>query len=185
MEFKVLHLKKKYHNNIIIRDFSYVFQSGLYLVLGKNGAGKSTLAKMIAKLVRPSNKDYQMTKIDLCYLNEKVELSNGLPLDYLKDIAILNGSHANIKDLIKMYNIPNKDMYSLSKGNKQKVAILMAYLQDASLYIFDEVTDALDKASLDLLKEYIKHLIYRDKIILVITHEPSYFKDFTYTELRL
>ena len=183
MIFKVENISKKYGNNVVLRDFKYEFNSGLYLLVGKNGSGKSTLLKIICKLINPTNSDYKISMIKTAYLCEKIELGNGNIKVFLNSIKSLYKSKINIKEELKKWNIPNKNIESLSKGNKQKSAIIMMMLIRADLYIFDEPTDALDTHAVGLFIEFIKELLQQDKIVIISTHEKKYFENLKYNEV--
>ena len=185
MKFKVENICKKYKNNDVLKSFTYTFESGLYLLIGVNGAGKSTLLKIIAKVISPSNEDYIINEIKTAYLCEKCELSNENVLTFLNCVKKLNNSKTNIKELILKWNIPNKNIINLSKGNKQKVAILMMSLTDADVYLFDEPTDALDDSAKKLFCLLIGELLMKDKIVIISTHDKECFTPFMYTEIRL
>ena len=59
----------------------------------------------------------------------------------------------------------------------------MMKMAKSDVYLFDEPTDALDKVSITLFREFIKELILLDKIVIISTHEKEYFKDFNYKEV--
>ena len=181
MEFKVRNLTKSYRKNKVIEDFSYDFRSGLYLLTSKNGTGKSTLLKMMANIIYPDNKDYYIESKKIAYLCEKIEVANCKVLTFLHDITSLNGLKRNIKSDIKEWKLPNKYIEYLSKGNKQKTALLMMFYTKADVYLFDEPTDALDKDTITLFINGIRRLIEDKRIVIVVTHEKEYFKNLNYT----
>ena len=181
----VKNIYKKYLSNMVLNNFNYSFESGLYLLIGINGIGKSTLLKIIARVINPSNINYSIDKLKVAYLCEKIELVNTKPSLYLKTICKINKTKCPIKDDLNIWNIPNKNIYNLSKGNKQKVAILSMKYTNADLYIFDEPTDSIDKDGIRLFCELISELVENDKIVIISTHEPSYFADISYEELQL
>ena len=84
-----------------------------------------------------------------------------------------------------MWNIPNKNIMNLSKGNKQKVAILMMKYTISDVYLFDEPTDSLDKRGIELFADIIEKLLDENKVVIISTHEPSYFTKFEYNEVKL
>ena len=55
----------------------------------------------------------------------------------------------------------------------------------ADLYLFDEPTDSLDEQGITLFEEVVSELLRNGKIVIISTHEPSYFKNFNYEELDL
>lgn len=185
MNFSVENIWKKYGKNTVLKSFSYTFESGLYLLTGINGIGKSTLLKIIAKVINPTNSNYNIKSDKVAYLCEKTELSSDKVLVYLKTISKLNNKKIDLKKTIDKWNIPNKNISNLSKGNKQKVAILMMALTNANIYLFDEPTDALDIRGKELFCELIKEFIDLKKIVIICTHEKEYFKNISYKELNL
>lgn len=180
---EVRSLSKKYHQKFVIKDFSYQFKNGLYLFVGTNGSGKSTTLKMMANLITSSNKNGYIKCEKCCYLCEKTELSNGKVYPFLSKIAKLNSYKLDIKKMMEKWNIPNKKMSSLSKGNKQKCAILMILFASVEVYLFDEPTDALDQQSINLFIEAVKELMIKNKTIIITTHEREYYKNLEYQEI--
>ena len=185
MTFSCSNLYKKYNRNLILNGFTYTFESGLYLVVGKNGIGKSTLLKTLCKVIKPNNSNYVLEKIKTAYLCEKIELLNSKVLPFLQSVARINKVKYDIQKEMNIWNLPNKNIYNLSKGNKQKLGILMLMLANADMYILDEPTNALDDLSIKLLKCYIKRLLDKDKIVLLSTHSKRIFEDFAYKEIVL
>ena len=183
MNLKVENVSKKYKNNVVLKNFNYEFKSGLYLFVGVNGSGKTTTLKLISNIIKPTNINYYITKLKVAYLCEKFELGNQKVFSFLKSVKLFNLCSMNIKEEMKKWQIPNKYIGSLSKGNKQKCGIIMMKMADCDVYLFDEPTDALDKASITLFREFIKELILLDKIVIISTHEKDYFKDFNYKEV--
>lgn len=184
MTFRVENVFKKYKKHYVLKRFNYEFSNGLYLFIGINGSGKSTTLKIISKIINPSNSNYYLSNVKVAYLCEKFELGNQKVLKFLKSIKRFNKSNLNIKGEMKKWDIPNKYINNLSKGNKQKCGILMMMLANRDIYLFDEPTDALDQKSIGLFTNYIKELIDKNKTVLIATHEKEYFKDFDYTEVK-
>lgn len=184
-QFKVENLVKSYRNKTVINGFSYTFTSGLYLLTGNNGIGKSTLLKLLARLVYPSNKNYYIQNIQTTFLCEKIELLNIRVSVFLKRIMKLNHLSIDLPPYLKKWGINNQRMDSLSKGNRQKCAILMTYFTTADLYLFDEPTDALDDSTIINFLAIIKDLCERNKIVIVATHEKKYFQNLQYQEITL
>ena len=185
MIFKVKNISKKYGRKIVLNKFSYEFKSGLYLLTGANGVGKSTLLKILSKIIYPSNENYYITDIKVAYLCEKIELINIRVINFLSKIAKMNGYEVDLKKLITEWMIPNKKVNNLSKGNKQKVAILMMLLTDSEIYVFDEPTNALDEYAIGKLISFVNDLIKREKTVIISTHDKECFKYLKHEEIRL
>lgn len=184
MNLNLENIYKKYNKNVVLNKFNYEFKSGLYLFIGVNGSGKSTTLKIIARLINPTNLNYTLTNAKVAYLCEKIEIGSQRVSSFLKSVKRLNNSSLNIKEEMKKWRLPNKHISNLSKGNKQKCGIIMMMLADCDLYLFDEPTDALDEYSQMLFVGYIEELVKKDKIVIISTHEKSYFKNLKYTEVH-
>lgn len=185
MNLRLKNIHKRYLENTVLNGYSYDFEKGLYLLVGSNGIGKSTLLKIISGVIKPSNINYMIDKDKVAYLCEKIELANINVLCFLKMICKINNTTFDIEDEVKRWKIPNKNINNLSKGNKQKTALLMMRFTEADVYLFDEPTDALDQEGITLFQEMIAKLVDEGKTIIISSHEKNYFKDFSYKELGL
>lgn len=185
MIFNIQNIYKKYKNNLVLKGFSYSFSQGVYLLTGINGIGKSTLLKIISRIIKPSNSNYKIDNLKVAYLCEKMELVNKKPSVFLSEICKINKTSFNIQEDLSKWEIPDKKIYNLSKGNKQKTSLLLMQYSNADIYLFDEPTDSLDKKGIEFFSLLIKELEEKEKIIIISTHEPSYFKNIKYKEIRL
>ena len=185
MSFDVENIHKRYGNNHVLTRFNFSFNKGLYLVRGINGIGKSTLLKILARVCNPTNVNYIIEKKKVAFLCEKVELANIKPSSFLNTICKINNTKFNIEEDLKNWKIPDRNICTLSKGNKQKVSLLMMKYTTADIYLFDEPTDSLDECGIKLFISLVSELISNSKIILISTHEPSYFTKLKYKEVLL
>jgi len=175
---KVVDLEKKYKNHVVFQSVTIDFSNpNLYILQGINGSGKSTLLKVISGIVYKTNGNiYNDLKIS--YLPDKYNMPKLMKAKlYLKQIFKLNNSKYNLDELISMYQIPNKRIGELSKGNLGKVGIISALYTDFDCYILDEPLDGLDENSKHLLKEKIIELINDKKIIILSLHNKSLFNE--------
>ena len=81
--------------------------------------------------------------------------------------------HSLCLDLLKRFDLlsfQDKLFMHLSSGQKKKVAIICALLNNSDVFLFDEVTTSLDEKSRNTLLKYLE-LIRKDKIIIWATHE--------------
>ena len=85
--------------------------------------------------------------------------------------------HKAIKEYLLKYELPNKQIGALSKGNIQKLGILQVILSDGDLYLLDEPTDGLDKKSIDTFILDIKQLLINNKTIIISTHKKSIYNE--------
>lgn len=190
MVLELRSISKKIGKTSIIESFSYTFTSGnVYLLLGDNGSGKTTLLKCISSL-------YALNKGCILFNGTTIETAKQLNayrkqislfitparslmpnLTVLQNIRFfleLNGiDYNNIKsDIIKILqdfrltsHIHNQ-VYSLSKGMKQKVALIITFFKNSNIILLDEPYDGLDANAISVLQKLIK-LNSSDKIIII------------------
>lgn len=182
----IKNLVKKYNNNTILNNLSYVFEKGnLYIIRGDNGSGKSTLLKILSKISYKTSGEIS-GNARIAYLHDKPVFPYLMRVDdYLKTVIKLNNSNANYLDILEEYNIPNKRIFELSKGNKVKLGIAQVLLNDMDIYIFDEPIDGLDDFAKELFKNKILELIFNDKIVIMSLHEMNIFENDYYKLITL
>ena len=163
-------------------------------LLGRNGAGKTTAIRILMN-VFPANAgdvlidgapiDY--TKVQIGYLPEERGLyPKKIILDQLIYFAELKGMSR--KDAIRsidywldrlgMMEYRNKRLDTLSKGNQQKIQLITAVAHDPDIVILDEPFSGLDPVNAMLLKDVVRELIAKGKIVLFSSHQMSYIEEF-------
>ncbi len=174
----------------IINDISLTLNDGLIgIVLGKNGAGKSTLFKTILNLMKFKNGEIILNDISINTLSskERAKKISYVPQDIkFSELnvydTILSGRISSFnyiatkKDKEKVMqiihdmhleNIMLKNVTCLSGGEKQKVAIARALVQEPELIIFDEPTGNLDINNEHLILKEAKRIV-KDKNIMIL-----------------
>lgn len=177
------HVYKKYGNKLILNDINYVFKPGyLYMIKGENGSGKSTLIKILAKAISKT-KGKIKSDVDICYLPDKYNLPK------LMKVSNYLYSYSNNKKLVnhymKRYLIPDKLILNLSKGNYQKIGIIMILMNDVDVYLLDEPFDGLDIDIKEVVKEDIKNLVNNNKIVILVSHINVDIKDIDIKKLEM
>lgn len=154
-------LTKSYHGVKAVNNVSFSIVEGeIFGFIGPNGAGKSTTIKMLLNFIYPTSgeakifgkdcvKDSLEIKKEVGYVSSDVRYYQDMTsLDIFKYTAKfhqLKSDKQIIEDYIKYFEIePNKKIADLSLGNKKKVAIVSALLQNPKLLILDEPTNGLD-----------------------------------------
>lgn len=161
-------ISKIYNGQYVIKNLSYNFYNNLYVINGINGSGKSTLVKLITKVINPSIGKIK-NKNKICYLSEKFELPRNMTSFSIINLYLKN--KIETKNLLNTWEIPNKKLNSLSKGNFQKLGIVLMIIQNADIYIFDEPTDSLDVEIVKTFYKCINILKEKQKCILIILHQ--------------
>lgn len=187
-------ISKNFGKLHVLNDVSFTCESGECIALiGPNGSGKTTLIKTILGMVIPDNgsilfdgksirNDYQY-RSQIGYMPQigryPENMTIGQVLDMMKDIR----KNSDIKldqDLIealKINNLLDKRMGTLSGGTRQKVSACLAFLFNASVLILDEPTAGLDPVSSEILKEKILIEKSKNKLVIITSHVLSELDD--------
>lgn len=145
------------------------------LIVGSNGIGKTTLVKLICGYIKTYQGEIERNTKNIAYLEE------ALALPYNMNVGKYIHVMENIKNekvclnLANIFNIPtNKTIKQLSKGNKQKLALLVTLIKGNDLYILDEPLNGLD---LNTQNEFLNYLKTFNETLLIISHSPNIFKE--------
>ena len=184
-------LSKSYGDVVALDDVSFRCESGeVFGLLGPNGAGKSTLLKIVVGLLKPTSGIVRLGAHDLAqspeaakqivgYLPENPSLYTGLTVqEFLQFVGKIRGvddtSLANkVDESLRTFSLVEKTdslIGSLSKGMKQKVALIASTIHDPSVLVLDEPLTALDPRTQRLVKDWIGSQAGRGVTTLLSTH---------------
>lgn len=146
------------------------------LFIGHNGSGKSTTVKLILNLIHNKNGIINRNYNDYCYMPERTTLPDYITIEeFLKDLSYFSKNN-NYERYLEIFNLDrNLLISSLSKGNKQKVALIQLLMEDKDLYVLDEPTNGLDQESINILIKLLKEKNKKGKTIIVVTHYKKLF----------
>ena len=191
MTLKIEHLTGGYIGVPVIKDINLEIKPGEVLgVIGLNGAGKSTTIKHILGLLRPQKGKITLNGIDLAaqptkfkrqvaYIPETPVLYSELTLKEHLQLTILSyqldekQAWAKAHKLLQMFRLDDKlDWLPIhfSKGMKQKVMIVCAFLANTELLVIDEPFTGLDPLAVANLVQLIKNAANQGKMVLMSTH---------------
>lgn len=185
--------KKTVLNNISIE----IKQGDLIGLIGNNGAGKSTTIKVILGLLKADSGLVRLYGQDSYNVDNEIKRKIGVVFD---NPCLINNldAYSNIKYFSKHYNLTNqqverrykeladifkfdpgqKKVSELSKGMRQKLNIIRAFIHAPEFIILDEPFSSLDIQSQIELKNYIKLLKKRENITMLISsHNLSHLED--------
>jgi ABC-2 type transport system ATP-binding protein len=191
MTLQVKNVTGGYTQLPVLKNIDFSIADGeLVGLIGLNGAGKSTTIKEIIGLLQPHTgkitinglslkEDPQAYRKQIGYIPETPSLYEELTLkehievtamayDIPKDIALQRAER-----LLKTFRLENKlDWFpaNFSKGMKQKVMVLCAFLIEPSLYIIDEPFLGLDPLAINALLELMNEMKQTGASILMSTH---------------
>ena len=177
------HVTKNYGHEVALMDVSLNIQPGRIIgLLGPNGSGKTTIIKLINGLLQPSlgniyihgqlpspaSKKVVSYLPDTTYLNENIKISDAIR--YFQDFY----SDFNVQRAYQLLNDlhlhPNQKLNSLSKGNKEKVQLILVMSREADLYVLDEPIGGVDPAARDYILRTIIQNRRPNSSVLISTH---------------
>lgn len=171
-------VSKLYRDNLIVDNVSFSLKTNtITTLIGPNGAGKTTIAKLLLRVEKPTTGQIiYHDKVTLSYVPQRIYLNHSLPIsvsDFLHCTALHNeGNTELIMDFVKINDIKDKQLFTLSGGQMQKVIIAASLLQKANLIVFDEPTQGLDVSSQQQFYELIKIVKQQRKVtIFIISHD--------------
>ena len=185
----------RYVDTNVIDHFSAVFRRGEpTAVIGASGKGKTTLNRLMLSLIRPDDGEINIycatgrqpvsvaTRSHFAYVPQGNSLFNGT----IRENLLLVCPEADEEMLCRALNtacaefvftLPQgleteigESAVGLSEGQAQRIAIARSLLCDSAIWLFDEISSALD---METTKRLIKNLIEagKDKIIIFVTHD--------------
>lgn len=167
-----------------IEHFTYDSSShSLTLIVGNNGTGKSTLLKLMAGILLPdSGQIIQAEKTSYVPDSSENYFKGVTPLFYFNFLRSefrieKNFFNSRLMELMKSFNFSERlmtsEIGSLSLGEKKKVMLIGAFLNDPTLYLMDEPTSGLDQESLSNLLQEIEKERQNGKKFIIISHEHA------------
>ena len=181
---------------VVLKKISYKFKKGkIYSLMGPSGSGKSTLLNLLSLIDRPSsgsirienelinsnNSKYndilRANKIGIIYQQDNL-LSDFTALEniYLASLSAGNKKEKSITDaniLLKKVGLHNRSHHfpsQLSGGEKQRVSIARALINNPQIILADEPTGSLDVETAKGVFDIIKKQINSNRLIIFATH---------------
>lgn len=168
-----------------VHDLTLSIKPGeVYGLIGANGAGKTTTLRLILDFIHPSSGTIRLLGKDIRqnpelsnrigYLPGEVVLPKGATgMDFLTYLGKLSGSvdQDYMKKLAKRFDTQlDKKMSQLSKGNRQKIGIIQAFMHQPDVLILDEPTSGLDPLMQEQFYHTVSEARERGATILLSSH---------------
>lgn len=175
---KLTNVSKKYREHIVFNSVTIDMSNpGLYVFQGINGSGKSTILKVLCGVIYKSEGRIEKD-VSISYLPDKFNMPKLMRSKaYVDSILNMYGMRESSDELISKFQIPNKRIGDLSKGNQQKLGLLQVLYNEADCYVLDEPLDGLDEFAKHLVKDIIKDYIDKGKIIIMSLHGKNLFNE--------
>lgn len=195
MNFEVKDITKSFGEKEVLKGINFSVESGSALgILGRNGAGKTTTIRIIMKVFNANSgevlldgKPLDTEKVSIGYMPEERGLyPKKKIMEQLLYFAALKGvsksqAKKNATELLEktgMTEYTNKKLETLSKGNQQKIQLVATLICDPDIVILDEPFSGLDPVNAIILKDIVKELIQKGKIVLFSSHQMNYIEEF-------
>ncbi len=172
-----------------VRGLDFDIKGGeVYGFLGPNGAGKTTTIRLLMNFIEPSLGEAKV--MDLDSVNDSVEIKS--KVGYLSgELALypkMTGRHfleymgqllpakrpKYSKELIKLFKFEaNQKIGNLSKGNRQKLGIIQAFMHEPEVLILDEPTGGLDPLMQEAFFELVRRTRTQGATLFISSHNLS------------
>ncbi len=184
---ETLGLSKFYGTTKAVVELSLQVEPGqVFAFLGPNGAGKSTTIRMLLALQRPSTGQVRVLGFDPQIDNVAVHREIGyLPGD-LALFPRMNGQHhidwfssargdvdqKVVHELVERFDVVvNRPVRELSKGNRQKIGLVLAFMAEPQLLILDEPTSGLDPLMQHEFELLVHETVADGRTVFLSSHE--------------
>ena len=180
------HVTKDYGEGKGVFDLSFSVKEGeVFGYLGPNGAGKTTTNRQLMGFIRPQSGTCQIFGMDCFRQAAQIQKRNGylageltFPEDmsgrqFLNFMADLKGlkDSARMEELMERFELdPRGKIRKMSKGTKQKVGIVNAFMHQPRTVILDEPTSGLDPLMRNRFVKLILEEKKRGTTILLCSH---------------
>ena len=177
-------------NRFALKDINLEFKPGeIVFIVGGNGSGKSTLVKLITGLYSPDRGKVLFNSKPVTDRNRewyRQQFSVIFYDFYLFDrlIGIDPNQQQQIQAYLALLEIDRKvrikdgvlSTTNLSQGQRKRLALLTAYLEDRPIYVFDEWASDQDPVFKEVFyQKLLPELRHRGKTVIAVTHDDRYF----------
>ena len=190
---KVINLKKSYGTKEAVKNISFeIKENEIIGLLGPNGSGKTTTIGMILGLLKPTSGDVLINglKIEqnpieilqkINFISPYVELPKKLTV---KQNLIVYGKLYSVRNLnkkidylvnkLRLENLLNRVTGELSSGQKNRISLAKAIINDPSVLLLDEPTASLDPETGDFVRTFLENYKKEKKVsILMASHNMN------------
>jgi len=193
---EVINLSKSYKTKKAVNNISFkIDENEIVGLLGPNGCGKTTTIGMILGLLKPTSgqvlingKNIENNKISILhkmnFISPYIELPKKLTVNQnlivygkLYNIQNLNERINFLSEKLRLGDLLDKITGELSSGQKNRVSLAKALINDPTVLLLDEPTAALDPETADFIRTFLEKLREEKKIsVLLASHNMDEVK---------
>ena len=193
---EVINLSKSYGTKEAVKNINFrINENEIIGLLGPNGCGKTTTIAMILGLLKPSNgkvlvneKNIENNRISLLhkmnFISPYIELPKKLTVmqnlivyGKLYSVKNLNNKIEYLANKLRLEDFLKKITGELSSGQKNRVSLAKALINDPSVLLLDEPTASLDPETGDFVRTFLENYKKENKIsVLLASHNMSEVK---------
>ena len=193
---EVINLSKSYKSKKAVRNINFkINENEIVGLLGPNGCGKTTTIGMILGLLKPTNgqvlingMDIEKNKISLLhkmnFISPYIELPKKLTVKQnlivygkLYTVENLNERIDHLADKLRLNTLLGKVTGELSSGQKNRVSLAKALINDPTVLLLDEPTASLDPETGDFVRTFLENYKKEKKIsVLLASHNMNEVK---------
>ena len=190
---EVKNLKKNYGSKEAVKDISFTIKKDEILgLLGPNGSGKTTTIGMLLGLLKPTNgevlidgKKIEENRIEILkkinFISPYIELPKKLTVKQnlivygkLYNVLNINNRIEYLVEKLRLSDLLNRITGELSSGQKNRVSLAKALINDPSVLFLDEPTASLDPEIGDFVRTFLENYKKEKKIsILLASHNMN------------
>ena len=193
---EVINLSKSYKTKKAVNNINFkIDENEIVGLLGPNGCGKTTTIGMILGLLKPTSgqvlingKDIENNKISILhkmnFISPYIELPKKLTVNQnlivygkLYNIKNLNERIKFLSEKLRLEDLLDKITGELSSGQKNRVSLAKALINDPTVLLLDEPTAALDPETADFVRTFLEKYKEEKKIsVLLASHNMDEVK---------
>ena len=193
---EVINLSKSYKTKIAVNNINFkINENEIVGLLGPNGCGKTTTIGMILGLLKPTSgqvlingKNIENNKISILhkmnFISPYIELPKKLTVNQnlivygkLYNIQNLNERINFLSEKLRLEDLLDKITGELSSGQKNRISLAKALINDPTVLLLDEPTAALDPETADFIRTFLEKYKEEKKIsVLLASHNMDEVK---------
>lgn len=175
-----------------------VYPGELVGVVGQNGAGKTTLTKLLNGLLKPSSGVVTVAGLDTreapvsriaahvstLFQNPDRQICRETVLDEVAFGLVLTGTpqeeaRERAQRVIERFGLPAEEApFSLSRGQRQKIALASVVVMEPEVIVLDEPTSGLDYRECMTVMETVSEMAERGSAVIIVCHDMEVVSDF-------